>query len=163
MQRKPLPFLRQKQLDGALWSEQSVHGPGRGPGGREPGRWPGGRQALGDERGRRARTTSPSSSGMLVVSMPDGVAEPFAYDEERTVLLMDSWHQSVYEQAVGLASDPLDFVSADHGRPRDVKLLLASSLLPAAPGLRAPCRRCSLPCRGGPTAAPRWQPNVGQL
>ena len=150
MQRKTLPFLRQKQLDGALWSEQSVRGPG-------------GRPALGDERGRRARTTSPSSSGMLVVSMPDGVAEPFAYDEERTVLLMDSWHQSVYEQAVGLASDPLDFVSADHGRPRDVKLLLASSLLPAAPGLRAPCRRCSLPCRGGPTAAPRWQPNVGQL
>ena len=101
--------------------------------------------------------------GMLVVSVPDGVIEPFAYDEEHTVLLMDWWHKSVYEQAVGLASDPLDFVSADHGRPRDVKLLLASSLLPAAPGLRAPCRRCSLPCRGGPTAAPRWQPNVGQL
>ena len=36
---------------------------------------------------------------MLVVSMPDGVAEPFAYDEERTVLLMDSWHQSVYEHS----------------------------------------------------------------
>ncbi|CAO2195548.1 unnamed protein product [Urochloa humidicola] len=48
--------------------------------------------------------------GMIVVSVPDGVAEPFAYDEERTVLLMDWWHQSVYEQAVGLASDPLVFV-----------------------------------------------------
>ena len=48
--------------------------------------------------------------GMLVVSAPDGVAEPFTYDEERTVLLMDWWHKSVYEQAVGLASDPLKFV-----------------------------------------------------
>ncbi|CAD6240618.1 unnamed protein product [Miscanthus lutarioriparius] len=48
--------------------------------------------------------------GMLVVSAPDGVAEPFTYDEERTILLMDWWHKSVYEQAVGLASDPLKFV-----------------------------------------------------
>uniref|UniRef100_J3MZ05 L-ascorbate oxidase n=1 Tax=Oryza brachyantha TaxID=4533 RepID=J3MZ05_ORYBR len=48
--------------------------------------------------------------GMLVVSEPDGAAEPFAYDEERTVLLMDWWHKSVYEQAVGLASIPFAFV-----------------------------------------------------
>uniref|UniRef100_A0A0E0QTI1 L-ascorbate oxidase n=2 Tax=Oryza TaxID=4527 RepID=A0A0E0QTI1_ORYRU len=48
--------------------------------------------------------------GMLVVSVPDGVAEPFAYDGEHTVLLMDWWHQSVYEQAVGLASVPMVFV-----------------------------------------------------
>uniref|UniRef100_A0A0D9XFE7 L-ascorbate oxidase n=1 Tax=Leersia perrieri TaxID=77586 RepID=A0A0D9XFE7_9ORYZ len=48
--------------------------------------------------------------GMLVVSVPDGVAEPFAYDEEHTVLLMDWWHKSVYEQAVGLASVPMVFV-----------------------------------------------------
>lgn len=27
--------------------------------------------------------------GMTVVSVPDGVAEPFAYDEDHTVLLMD--------------------------------------------------------------------------
>ncbi|TVU22913.1 hypothetical protein EJB05_32634, partial [Eragrostis curvula] len=48
--------------------------------------------------------------GMIVVSVPDSVAEPFAYDEEHTVLLMDWWHKSVYEQAVGLAQDPLVFV-----------------------------------------------------
>ena len=71
--------------------------------------------------------------GMLVVSVPDGVIEPFAYDEEHTVLLMDWWHKSVYEQAVGLASDPLEFVGEpqslliDGRRPRNVQLLLACS------------------------------------
>jgi hypothetical protein len=49
--------------------------------------------------------------GMLVVSVPDGVQEPFEYDEEHTVLLMDWWHKSVYEQAVGLASNPIVFVN----------------------------------------------------
>jgi len=38
----PLLLLHQKQLDDALWSGQSVYGPGR-PG--WAGRWPGGRPA----------------------------------------------------------------------------------------------------------------------
>ncbi|KAJ1281952.1 hypothetical protein BS78_03G012700 [Paspalum vaginatum] len=70
--------------------------------------------------------------GMIVVSEPDGVVEPFAYDEERTVLLMDWWNTSVYEQAVGLASDPLVFVTEPqslliNGRGR------SSNCSPAAP------------------------------
>ena len=69
---------------------------------------------------------------MLVVSVPDGVIEPFAYDEEHTVLLMDWWHKSVYEQAVGLASDPLEFV----GEPQSLLIngrgmFIKSSIPPA--------------------------------
>ncbi|KAL5205527.1 hypothetical protein ABZP36_033736 [Zizania latifolia] len=48
--------------------------------------------------------------GMLIVSVPEGVAEPFVYDAEHTVLLMDWWNKTVYDQAVGLASNPLKFV-----------------------------------------------------
>src|SRR3954468_9673667 len=50
-------------------------------------------------------------NGMIVVTVPDGVVEPFTYDEEHTVLLGDWWHKSVYEQATGLVSNPFVFVT----------------------------------------------------
>ncbi|AQK91080.1 Cupredoxin superfamily protein [Zea mays] len=81
--------------------------------------------------------------GMLVVSVPDGVAEPFAYDEDRTVLLMDWWHKSVYEQAVGLASDPLVFV----GEPQ--------SLLINGRGVFEPFHCSRAPSASGCSSAPR--------
>jgi FtsP/CotA-like multicopper oxidase with cupredoxin domain len=82
--------------------------------------------------------------GMLVVSVPDGVVEPFAYDEEHTVLLMDWWHKNVYEQAVGLASDPLEFV----GEPKSLLIngrgmFNCSSL--ATPACNASRPDCALP------------------
>ncbi|RCV29333.1 hypothetical protein SETIT_6G004600v2 [Setaria italica] len=70
--------------------------------------------------------------GMLVVSESDGVVKPFTYDEE----------PPVYEQAVGLASDPLEFV----GEPQSL-LINGRGMFgcfPAAPG--GACNAsCALP------------------
>ncbi|CAM0952252.1 unnamed protein product [Alopecurus aequalis] len=49
-------------------------------------------------------------NGMIVVAVPDNERKPFTYDEERTVLLEDWWHQSVYDQATGLSGTPFKFV-----------------------------------------------------
>ncbi|OAY72054.1 L-ascorbate oxidase [Ananas comosus] len=45
-------------------------------------------------------------NGVIKVMVPKGVSEPFKYDHEHTILLNDWWHNSTYEQAVGLASVP---------------------------------------------------------
>ncbi|CAL5064690.1 unnamed protein product [Urochloa decumbens] len=54
--------------------------------------------------------------GMIVVAAAPGGpdAEPFAYDGEHAVLLNDWWHDSVYEQAAGLASVPMRWVGEPH-------------------------------------------------
>ncbi|CAO2167352.1 unnamed protein product [Urochloa humidicola] len=80
--------------------------------------------------------------GMIMVSVPDGVAEPFAYDEEHTVLLMDWWHQSVYEQAVGLASDPLVFVGEPQSLLINGRGMFNCSKLAAASPVGA-CNACA--------------------
>ncbi|CAM0952253.1 unnamed protein product [Alopecurus aequalis] len=49
-------------------------------------------------------------NGMIVVAVPDNERKPFTYDEDRTVLLEDWWHQSVYDQATGLSATPFKFV-----------------------------------------------------
>nr|CAD1825202.1 unnamed protein product [Ananas comosus var. bracteatus] len=49
-------------------------------------------------------------NGVIKVMVPKGVSEPFKYDHEHTILLNDWWHNSTYEQAVGLASVPFVFV-----------------------------------------------------
>jgi hypothetical protein len=77
----------------------------------------------------------------------------------RCTLLVDRWHKSVYGQADAIASDPLDFVD----EPRSLMIdgremfscssLAPSGLLQPPPARTAPCRRCSLPCRGRPTAS----------
>ncbi|KAH7861844.1 hypothetical protein Vadar_031657 [Vaccinium darrowii] len=46
--------------------------------------------------------------GMIQVSLPPGVSEPYTYDHEESILLVDWYHQSTYEQATGLNS--LNFV-----------------------------------------------------
>jgi len=48
--------------------------------------------------------------GMIIVAVPDGVAEPFSYDYDRSLAFSDWWHKSTYEQAAGLASIPFVFV-----------------------------------------------------
>ncbi|KAK1307713.1 hypothetical protein QJS10_CPA09g00509 [Acorus calamus] len=42
--------------------------------------------------------------GLIQVSVPNGVVEPFLYDEDRSIILNDWWHNSTYEQAIGLSS-----------------------------------------------------------
>ncbi|XP_015072229.1 L-ascorbate oxidase [Solanum pennellii] len=61
--------------------------------------------------------------GMMRVSLPDGVLEPFSYDHDRSILLTDWYHKSTYEQATGLASLPFSWVGEPqsiliHGRGR---------------------------------------------
>ncbi|XP_030468664.2 L-ascorbate oxidase-like [Syzygium oleosum] len=48
--------------------------------------------------------------GSIRVSLPDGVAEPFAYDYDRSIILNDWYHKSTHEQAVGLSSIPFGWV-----------------------------------------------------
>jgi FtsP/CotA-like multicopper oxidase with cupredoxin domain len=48
--------------------------------------------------------------GSIRVSVPDGVSEPFAYDYDRSIILNDWYHKSVYEQATGLSSIPFVWV-----------------------------------------------------
>ncbi|XP_068637472.1 L-ascorbate oxidase [Aristolochia californica] len=49
--------------------------------------------------------------GSIRVSVPDGVVEPFTYDEDRSLILADWWHKSTYEQATGLSSIPFGWVN----------------------------------------------------
>ncbi|XP_059451209.1 L-ascorbate oxidase-like [Corylus avellana] len=42
--------------------------------------------------------------GFIIVSVPDGVPEPFVYDHDRSIILNDWYHASTYEQATGLSS-----------------------------------------------------------
>lgn len=48
--------------------------------------------------------------GSLRVALPDGVAEPFLYDYDRSIILNDWYHKSTYEQAADLSSIPFVWV-----------------------------------------------------
>lgn len=48
--------------------------------------------------------------GSIIVSLPNGVSEPFAYDNERSIILNDWFHKSTYEEATGLSSIPFVWV-----------------------------------------------------
>lgn len=48
--------------------------------------------------------------GSIRVSLPDGMAEPFAYDYDKSIILNDWYHKSTYEQAAGLSSIPFGWV-----------------------------------------------------
>ncbi|MCL7038393.1 hypothetical protein MKW94_006097 [Papaver nudicaule] len=54
--------------------------------------------------------------GSLNVDVADGAKEPFAYDDEITILLSDWWHQSVHKQEVGLSSKPFRWI----GEPQSI-------------------------------------------
>ncbi|XP_042457751.1 L-ascorbate oxidase-like [Zingiber officinale] len=54
--------------------------------------------------------------GLIQVAVPDGVAEPFAYDYDRSIVLNDWWHNSTQEQATGLTSIPIVWV----GEPQSI-------------------------------------------
>lgn len=49
-------------------------------------------------------------NGMIRVSLPDGVSEPFSYDYDQTFILTDWYHKSTYEQATGLSSKPFVWI-----------------------------------------------------
>ncbi|KAK7840647.1 l-ascorbate oxidase [Quercus suber] len=53
--------------------------------------------------------------GFIIVKLPDGVSEPFAYDHDHTILLKDWYHGSTYEEAVGLSSIPFKWVGEPQG------------------------------------------------
>lgn len=48
--------------------------------------------------------------GSIRVSLPDGMAEPFTYDYDKSIILNDWYHKSTYEQAAGLSSIPFGWV-----------------------------------------------------
>lgn len=48
--------------------------------------------------------------GSIHVSLPDGDSEPFSYDFDKNIILTDWYHKSTYEQSVGLASIPFQWV-----------------------------------------------------
>ena len=50
-------------------------------------------------------------NGMILVSVPSGQSEPFAYDFDRSMLLTDWYHKSAHEHATGLASIPFVWVN----------------------------------------------------
>ncbi|XAR73338.1 Laccase [Bertholletia excelsa] len=59
--------------------------------------------------------------GSILVSLPDGVSDPFSYDHEKNIILNDWYHKSTYEQATGLSSIPFVWVGEPqslliHGR-----------------------------------------------
>ncbi|KAF9607819.1 hypothetical protein IFM89_001567 [Coptis chinensis] len=48
--------------------------------------------------------------GSIRVSVRKGVKEPFAYDEDRSIILNDWYHRSTYEQVARLSSRPFQWV-----------------------------------------------------
>ncbi|KAL6338730.1 hypothetical protein AAG906_023879 [Vitis piasezkii] len=48
--------------------------------------------------------------GSIRVSVARGKTEPFSYDHDRSIILTDWYHNTTYEQALGLSSNPFDWV-----------------------------------------------------
>lgn len=48
--------------------------------------------------------------GMMVISVKEGVVEPFKYDHDRNIMLNDWWHKTPSEQAMGLFFKPFTWV-----------------------------------------------------
>ncbi|XVE86735.1 hypothetical protein DITRI_Ditri18aG0057500 [Diplodiscus trichospermus] len=48
--------------------------------------------------------------GMINVSLPVGVSEPFKYDVDRGIILSDWYHRSAYDQSTGLSSVPFEWI-----------------------------------------------------
>lgn len=48
--------------------------------------------------------------GMIKVSLPPGDSEPYTYDYDESIILVDWYHKSTYEQATGLSSIPFVWV-----------------------------------------------------
>jgi hypothetical protein len=48
--------------------------------------------------------------GSLIVDVADGEVEPFKYDGELNLLLSDWYHESIYNQMVGLSSSPMRWI-----------------------------------------------------
>ncbi|KAJ6357372.1 hypothetical protein OIU78_005263 [Salix suchowensis] len=48
--------------------------------------------------------------GSIIVSLPEGVPEPFSYDYDQNIILNDWYHASTNEQAAGLSAIPFVFV-----------------------------------------------------
>lgn len=48
--------------------------------------------------------------GSIRVAVGRGKTEPFSYDYDRSIILTDWYHNTTYEQALGLSSKPFDWV-----------------------------------------------------
>ncbi|KAM5586851.1 L-ascorbate oxidase [Rosa sericea] len=74
--------------------------------------------------------------GSIIVSLPSGASEPFAYDYDRNIILNDWFHKSTYEEATGLSSIPFVWIGEPqslliNGRGRYNCSLLANPSLGA--------------------------------
>ncbi|CAK9328077.1 unnamed protein product [Citrullus colocynthis] len=49
--------------------------------------------------------------GSLIVDLEEGKKEPFHYDEDINLLLIDSWHKTVQKQEVSLNSNPMHWIN----------------------------------------------------
>ncbi|KAK6238032.1 hypothetical protein QUC31_003501 [Theobroma cacao] len=61
--------------------------------------------------------------GMINVSLPLGVSEPFNYDFDRGIILSDWYHHTSYEQATGLSSIPFEWI----GEPQDHEMTVVEA------------------------------------
>ncbi|KAK3163270.1 hypothetical protein QOZ80_1AG0001480 [Eleusine coracana subsp. coracana] len=91
------------------------------------------------------------------------VDRPGTYDEEHTVLLMDWWHKSVYEQAVGLASDPLVFVNEPQSLLINGRGRFNCSSVAAGAGCNASSPECSLPTLFTAVPGKTYRLRIGSL
>ena len=48
--------------------------------------------------------------GSIRVAVGSGKTEPFSYDYDRSIILTDWYHNTTYEQVLGLSSIPFDWV-----------------------------------------------------
>lgn len=80
--------------------------------------------------------------GSIIVSLPEGVSEPFSYDYDQNIILNDWYHASTNEQAAGLSAIPFVFV----GEPQvnSIKSKLISALV---------CLELAIKCSTVPWAA----------
>ncbi|KAI8536192.1 hypothetical protein RHMOL_Rhmol10G0236900 [Rhododendron molle] len=71
--------------------------------------------------------------GMIQVSLPPGVSEPYTYNSEKSIILTDWYHKSTFEQATGLLSIPFGWV----GEPQSLLIQGKGSFNCSTPGIEA--------------------------
>lgn len=49
--------------------------------------------------------------GLIRVDLPESQAEPFAYDDDHSIILNDWWHNTTQQLSTGLASVPFVWVN----------------------------------------------------
>ncbi|KZV53747.1 ascorbate oxidase [Dorcoceras hygrometricum] len=71
--------------------------------------------------------------GSIRVSLPDGEEEPYDYDYDRSIILTDWYHKSMYEQAAGLSSIPFVWI----GEPESILIQGRGRFNCSTPGIQS--------------------------